>query len=108
MARGEHALVRSLQRGLQLLNTVGELGPVSAKQVAHRTSTPLATAYHLLRTLAHDGYIVRLSDGSYILGERLGRVADATSAAESPGDSGSSRPLRTGSGSGVRTALFSS
>lgn len=77
MAGGDHALVRSLQRGLQLLNAVGEQGPANAKQLARQTATPLATSYHLLRTLAHDGYVVRLSDGTYILGERIGQVADA-------------------------------
>ena len=31
----------------------------------------LATAYHLLRTLAHEGYATRLPDGMWVLGERV-------------------------------------
>ncbi|WP_372509233.1 helix-turn-helix domain-containing protein [Actinomadura madurae] len=52
-------MVRSLQRGLQLMNAVGEQGPVHAKQLARHTGVPLATVYHLLRTLLHDRYVVR-------------------------------------------------
>jgi DNA-binding IclR family transcriptional regulator len=73
MASREQALVRSLQRGLRLINAVGEMGPANAKQLARRTDMPLPTAYHLLRTLVHDQYVMRLDDGSYVLGERLGR-----------------------------------
>ncbi|XNL78123.1 helix-turn-helix domain-containing protein [Actinomadura madurae] len=64
-------MVRSLQRGLQLMNAVGEQGPVHAKQLARHTGVPLATVYHLLRTLLHDRYVVRLGDGSYVLGPAL-------------------------------------
>ncbi len=32
---------------------------------------PLATTYHLLRTLAHEGYATRLPDGAWLLGERV-------------------------------------
>ena len=31
---------------------------------------PLATTYHLLRTCAHEGWLQRLDDGSYVLGHR--------------------------------------
>lgn len=65
------SMVRSLQRGLQLINAVGEQGPAHAKQLARSTGMPLPTAYHLLRTLLHDGYVARLDDGSYVLGARL-------------------------------------
>ena len=69
--RENQSMVRSLQRGLQLINAVGETGPAHAKQLARTTEMPLATAYHLLRTLLHDGYVARLDDGSYVLGSRL-------------------------------------
>jgi DNA-binding IclR family transcriptional regulator len=71
MIRENSSMVRSLQRGLQLINAVGEHGPAHAKQLARSTEMPLATAYHLLRTLLHDGYVARLEDGSYVLGSRL-------------------------------------
>ena len=42
-----------------------------AKQLARETGLPLATAYHLLRTLVHDGYLRKLDDGGFILGDKL-------------------------------------
>lgn len=72
MAGAEKSLVRSLQRGLQVINVVAAQGPVHAKPVARSVGVPLPTAYHLLRTLVHGGYLIRLDDGSYVLGERLG------------------------------------
>lgn len=66
----EKSLVRSLQRGLQIINLVAAEGPVHAKLVARTVKLPLPTAYHLLRTLVHDDYLVRLDDGRYVLGER--------------------------------------
>lgn len=71
MTSDKQSMVRSLQRGLQLMNAVGEQGPVHAKQLARSTGVPLATVYHLLRTLLHDRYVVRLEDGSYVLGPAL-------------------------------------
>ncbi len=72
MANPEKTLVRSLQRGLQIINVVAEGGPLHAKQIARTMRLPLPTAYHLLRTLVHDSYLVRLDDGSYLLGDRFG------------------------------------
>ncbi|GAA2630054.1 IclR family transcriptional regulator C-terminal domain-containing protein [Actinomadura fulvescens] len=42
-----------------------------AKQLAREAGLPLATTYHLLRTLAHEGYAMRLSDGVWVLGDRV-------------------------------------
>ncbi|HET7742451.1 MULTISPECIES: helix-turn-helix domain-containing protein [unclassified Mycolicibacterium] len=74
----EQPLVRSLQRGLQIINLVAVSGPLHAKSVARRVELSLPTAYHLLRTLVHDGYLVRLDDGSYVLGGRLDWTGFAT------------------------------
>ncbi|MEE6140139.1 helix-turn-helix domain-containing protein [Mycobacterium sp. 050128] len=71
MAYTDKPLVRSLQRGLRIINVVAESGPLRAKPVARCVGLPLPTAYHLLRTLVHDGYLARLDDGSYVLGGRL-------------------------------------
>lgn len=76
-ASPEKTLVRSLQRGLQIINVVAEDGPLHAKQVARSMRLSLPTAYHLIRTLVHDGYLVRLDDGSYVLGDRFGRELSA-------------------------------
>ncbi|WP_330284513.1 IclR family transcriptional regulator [Streptomyces sp. NBC_00588] len=65
-------LITSVQRAFRLLETVSahENG-APAKQLARETGLPLATAYHLLRTLVHDGYLRKLDDGGYVLGDRL-------------------------------------
>ncbi|MFI6012115.1 IclR family transcriptional regulator [Streptomyces sp. NPDC051243] len=65
-------LISSVQRAFRLLEAVSahENG-APAKQLARETGLPLATAYHLLRTLVHDGYVRKLDDGGFILGERL-------------------------------------
>ncbi|MEV6760340.1 IclR family transcriptional regulator C-terminal domain-containing protein [Streptomyces sp. NPDC051105] len=65
-------LIASVQRALRLLEAVSahENG-APAKQLARETELPLATAYHLLRTLVHDGYIRKLADGGFILGDKV-------------------------------------
>ncbi|MEH0421571.1 IclR family transcriptional regulator [Streptomyces sp. B21-083] len=65
-------LITSVQRAFRLLEAVGahENG-APAKQLARETELPLATAYHLLRTLVHDGYLRKLSDGGFILGDKV-------------------------------------
>ena len=68
-------LIRSVQRALRLLEVVGEReGRATAKEVARATGLPLATAYHLLRTCTHEGWLQRLDDGTYVLGHRLDAV----------------------------------
>lgn len=67
----EPTLIMSVRRAFRLLEAVGEQErPVPAKQLARRTGLPLPTAYHLLRTLVHDGYLCKLDDG-YVLGDGL-------------------------------------
>ncbi|AGS70600.1 transcriptional regulator [Streptomyces collinus] len=68
-------LIGSVQRAMRLLETVAvhEYG-APAKQLARETGLALPTAYHLLRTLVHEGYL-RREKGLFFLGdaaERLG------------------------------------
>ncbi|MFE9449926.1 IclR family transcriptional regulator [Streptomyces sp. NPDC006739] len=65
-------LIASVQRALRLLEAVSahENG-APAKQLARETGLPLATAYHLLRTLSHDGYVRKLDDGGFVLGDKV-------------------------------------
>ncbi|MEU7472554.1 IclR family transcriptional regulator [Streptomyces sp. NPDC044984] len=65
-------LITSVQRAFRLLEAAGahENG-APAKQLARETGLPLATAYHLLRTLVHDGYLRKLDDGGFVLGDRF-------------------------------------
>lgn len=72
---GRPTLIASVQRALHLLEEIGEAGkPVTAKQLARRARTALPTTYHLLRTLVHEGYAVRV-DGGYVLGDRIASLA---------------------------------
>lgn len=69
-------LISSVQRALSLLDAVGAADrPLPAKALARRTGLPLPTAYHLLRTLVHEEYLVRV-DGGYVLGPRVSTLAD--------------------------------
>jgi IclR family transcriptional regulator, acetate operon repressor len=75
MGRGGPTLIRSVQRALRLIEVVGEReGRATAKEIARAAGLPLATAYHLLRTCTHEGWLQRLDDGTYVLGHRLDAV----------------------------------
>ncbi|MEV7978275.1 IclR family transcriptional regulator C-terminal domain-containing protein [Streptomyces sp. NPDC086519] len=65
-------LIMSVQRAFRLLEAVSahENG-APAKQLARETGLPLATAYHLLRTMTHDGYLRKLADGGFVLGDKV-------------------------------------
>lgn len=68
-------LIVSVRRALRLMEAVASHpGGAPAKRLARQADLPLATAYHLLRTLAHEGYVVRTTDGLYLLGDRLGPI----------------------------------
>ncbi|MEU8520435.1 helix-turn-helix domain-containing protein [Streptomyces sp. NBC_01216] len=68
-------LIGSVQRALRLLEAVGshEDG-APAKQLAREAGLPLPTAYHLLRTLTHEGYL-RREKGVFVFGDAAGRLA---------------------------------
>ncbi len=74
MAAGP-TLINSVVRALRLLDLVAEEGrPVSAKKLARLSETALATTYHLLRTLVHEGYLAK-TEGGYVVGVRPAIVA---------------------------------
>ncbi|WP_069768033.1 IclR family transcriptional regulator [Streptomyces sp. LUP30] len=71
-ARDGPTLIASVQRAFRLLEAVSAHdNGAPAKQLAREADLPLATAYHLLRTLVHDGYLRKLQDGGFILGDRV-------------------------------------
>ena len=75
-------LIQSVQRALRLLEIVAEHdGRSRAKEIARAAGLPLATTYHLLRTCAHEGWLQRLDDGSYVLGHRIDTVREHGTAA---------------------------
>jgi DNA-binding IclR family transcriptional regulator len=62
-------LIRSVSRALRVLEAVGQADRgLSVKQIARRCQLTVATTYHLIRTLAFEGYVIRREDGSYVLG----------------------------------------
>ncbi|MFI8323574.1 IclR family transcriptional regulator [Streptomyces sp. NPDC085529] len=68
-------LIGSVQRALRLLEAVASHADgAPAKQLARETGLPLPTTYHLLRTLTHEGYLVR-DKGAFYLGEAVARLA---------------------------------
>jgi DNA-binding IclR family transcriptional regulator len=67
-------LIGSVQRALRLLEAVSDHpGGAPAKQLAREAGLPLPTAYHLLRTLTHEGYLHR-EQGVFVLGAAAGRL----------------------------------
>ncbi|MGW1677017.1 IclR family transcriptional regulator [Saccharopolyspora sp. NPDC002376] len=72
-----------MQRALRLLEAVSEQpSGTTAKNLSRRTGIALSTTYHLLRTLAHEGYLEKLDDGAFIIGAQ---VAGLHSAAQDQG-----------------------
>jgi DNA-binding IclR family transcriptional regulator len=72
-------LIASVQRALRLLEAVGGfLQGATAKQLARAADLPLGTTYHLLRTLAHEGYL-RRSEGRFYYGDAVAGVCRAES-----------------------------
>ncbi|HSK26090.1 MAG TPA: IclR family transcriptional regulator C-terminal domain-containing protein [Jiangellales bacterium] len=69
-------LIASVQRALHLVDEIGEAErPLTAKSLARRTGLALPTTYHLLRTLVHEGYVLKV-DGGYVLGDRVAVLSE--------------------------------
>lgn len=68
-------LIGSVQRAMRLLEAVAahEEG-APAKQLAREAGLALPTAYHLLRTLTHEGYLRRVQ-GVYVFGPAAERIS---------------------------------
>ncbi|MEU9406111.1 helix-turn-helix domain-containing protein [Streptomyces sp. NPDC048281] len=70
-------LIGSVQRAMRLLERVaGHEHGAPAKQLARETGLALPTAYHLLRTLVHEGYL-RRDKGLFFLGEAAERLSSS-------------------------------
>ena len=62
-------LIRSVSRALRVLEAVGQMPRgLTVKQIARRCELTTATTYHLIRTLAYEGYVIRREDGTYVVG----------------------------------------
>jgi IclR family acetate operon transcriptional repressor len=64
-------VLSTVQRGLRALEVIAAEEGLPTKEVARRLGLPPATAYHLVSTLVHEGYVWRMRDGGLILGDRL-------------------------------------
>ncbi|MGH1564668.1 IclR family transcriptional regulator [Mumia sp. DW29H23] len=65
--------VQSVARALRVLETVGAHPRLPVKAIARRCGLNLSTTYHLARTLAYEGYLERLEDGTYVAGPEVAR-----------------------------------
>ena len=73
-------LIRSVSRALRVLEAVGGAErPLPVKVVARRCGLNLSTAYHLVRTLAYESYLVRQPGGAYAVGPRVAELYRAWS-----------------------------
>jgi DNA-binding IclR family transcriptional regulator len=65
-------LIRSVSRALRIVEQVaGSPHPLPVKVIARRSEINLSTAYHLIRTLCYEGYLVRLASGGYVAGPKV-------------------------------------
>ena len=102
-------LIQSVSRALRILEVVGAHPQgIAPKVIARRAGLKLGTTYHLLRTLAYEGYLVRDADGDYVLGlEIADRFADLRSALDGPAGVGDVlRHVASGLGHSVYLARF--
>lgn len=70
--------VNSLDRGLDVLRVIRNAdGPVRNHDIVTRTGLPKATVSRLVHTLTVMGYLRRIDQGSYVLGQASGRSGRA-------------------------------
>lgn len=83
-------LIRSVSRALHVLEAVGSSPRgLSVKQIARRCDLTTATTYHLVRTLAYEGYLIRREDGTYLGGPAVAqRFTEMAAALRGPASVG--------------------
>jgi len=65
--------VQSVGRAMRVLEVVGRHPGLPVKAIARQCALNISTSYHLVRTLAYEGYLVRLPNGTYVIGENVAR-----------------------------------
>jgi DNA-binding IclR family transcriptional regulator len=63
--------VQSVSRALHVLETVAVHPRLPVKVIARRCELNISTTYHLVRTLAYEGYLERQPDGTYAAGAEV-------------------------------------
>lgn len=71
------SVLSTMQRGFRALEVIATEEGLPTKEVARRLGLPPATAYHIVATLVHEGYVWRMRDGGLILGDRLTGLLNA-------------------------------
>ncbi len=79
--------VQSVGRAMHVLEVVGRRPGLPVKTIARHCALNISTTYHLVRTLAYEGYVVRLPDGTYVIGDAVARrFHDLVTSLERPPD----------------------
>ena len=65
--------VQSVGRALRVLEVVGAEPGLPVKAIARRCELNISTTYHLVRTMAYEGYLRRLPSGTYVIGDQVAR-----------------------------------
>ena len=92
-------LIRSVSRALRVLEAVGQTPRgLTVKQIARRCELTTATTYHLIRTLAYEGYVTRREDGTYVVGLEIADRFRELVAAFRGAPVGDGRPAPVGRG----------
>ncbi len=75
--------VRALQRGLRILEVIGQLGWAKPTAISSQSGIDRSSTYRLLNTLVQAGYVVRrVEDGSFSLTARVKLLADGFTEAD--------------------------
>jgi len=65
--------VQSVGRAMRVLEVVSREPGLPVKAIARKCDLNISTSYHLARTLAYEGYLVRLPNGTYVIGDNVAR-----------------------------------
>lgn len=78
-------IVQSVSRALKLMDIIGSEPGLTVKQMARRLDMNPTTAYHLVRTLVYEGYLIRDELGNYAMGPAVSdRFRDLARALRGP------------------------
>lgn len=78
-------IVQSVSRALKLMDIIGSEPGLTVKQMARRLDVNPTTAYHLVRTLVYEGYLIRDDLGNYGMGPAVSdRFRDLARALRGP------------------------
>jgi IclR family transcriptional regulator, acetate operon repressor len=105
--RAESSGVRSLRRGLEVLQAIADAGgEASLRDVARQLQLAESTTHGLLQTLVLSGHVVRTDERRYGLGHALIRLGEATNRKLGAQTTGALQELATLTGENVDLAVL--